>query len=226
MHERPAPAPRPRPPAIGHPLPTPTPTPPPPPPAYPPPATNPYAQPGPAPAPPGNYGYYASAASPAVDPLGRPLAEWWKRLVAYLIDGLVVGIPLIILWFVLLIPSMANTTTDPQTGAITSGGGLVAGSILLGVLISLAASVAYSTILNGGPSGQTFGKKALKIQVRDASNGGPIGYGRAFIRYFVPALIGSVCGLFQLLDGLWPLWDEKRQALHDKIANSLVVDVE
>jgi len=32
-------------------------------------------------------------------------------------------------------------------------------------------------------------------------------------------------GLFTLLDGLWPLWDPNRQALHDKIAGSVVVRV-
>jgi uncharacterized RDD family membrane protein YckC len=26
-----------------------------------------------------------------------------------------------------------------------------------------------------------------------------------------------------LLDGLWPLWDERNQALHDKVANTFVI---
>lgn len=30
-------------------------------------------------------------------------------------------------------------------------------------------------------------------------------------------------GLFALLDGLWPLWDPGRQALHDKVAGSVVI---
>jgi uncharacterized RDD family membrane protein YckC len=30
-------------------------------------------------------------------------------------------------------------------------------------------------------------------------------------------------GLLSLLDYLWPLWDSKRQALHDKIADTQVV---
>ena len=30
---------------------------------------------------------------------------------------------------------------------------------------------------------------------------------------------------FTLLDGLWPLWDPNRQALHDKIVGSAVVRV-
>jgi uncharacterized RDD family membrane protein YckC len=31
--------------------------------------------------------------------------------------------------------------------------------------------------------------------------------------------------LFTLLDCVWPLWDGQRQALHDKIAGSVVVRV-
>ena len=27
-----------------------------------------------------------------------------------------------------------------------------------------------------------------------------------------------------LLDGLWPLWDDRNQALHDKVANTFVID--
>jgi uncharacterized RDD family membrane protein YckC len=26
-----------------------------------------------------------------------------------------------------------------------------------------------------------------------------------------------------LLDGLWPLWDKRNQALHDKVANTVVI---
>ena len=37
--------------------------------------------------------------------------------------------------------------------------------------------------------------------------------------------IGSVASLFPLLDGLWPLWDRKKQALHDKAAKTNVVMV-
>jgi uncharacterized RDD family membrane protein YckC len=42
-------------------------------------------------------------------------------------------------------------------------------------------------------------------------------------------LIGTIAasvtlGLAWLLDGLWPLWDDKRQALHDKVASTQVVE--
>jgi uncharacterized RDD family membrane protein YckC len=36
-------------------------------------------------------------------------------------------------------------------------------------------------------------------------------------------LIGSIASLYALIDDLWPLWDDKKQALHDKIAKTNVV---
>ena len=36
-------------------------------------------------------------------------------------------------------------------------------------------------------------------------------------------LAGSLVGIFSILDSLWPLWDDKRQALHDKAARTNVV---
>jgi len=82
-------------------------------------------------------------------------------------------------------------------------------------------------VLNGSEAGQTFGKRVLGIAVRDAATGGAIGVQRAVLRYVVVGLFRVVLffGLFTLLDGLWPLWDSQRQALHDKIAGSVVVRV-
>jgi uncharacterized RDD family membrane protein YckC len=36
-------------------------------------------------------------------------------------------------------------------------------------------------------------------------------------------VVGSLGSLFTLLDGLWPLWDDKKQAIHDKVAATNVV---
>jgi uncharacterized RDD family membrane protein YckC len=36
-------------------------------------------------------------------------------------------------------------------------------------------------------------------------------------------LLSLPAALFVLLDGLWPLWDGRRQALHDKAAGTNVV---
>lgn len=159
---------------------------------------------------------------------GRPLAQWWKRLLAIIIDGLLIGIPLAIVFVVFVGVSFTQTVeVDPITGEITKGGGLFAGSTLLFQAASLIVSVAYYGLLNGSDRGQTVGKMALNIRVRDADGGGPIGVGRGVVRGLVavlPSQVPFVGFIWALLDGLWPLWDPKRQALHDKAANSVVVD--
>ena len=199
----------------------------------PPPGQYPPQQPGQYP-PPGGYqqgGYPAQAGygGGPMSPQGRPLASWGKRVGAALIDALIVGIPAVILMMALGIGSFAgtecttdafgNTVCEPNTGFFMA--------FILSQLIPYVAFALYQTLMNGSESGQTVGKKVLKIQVRDEATGGPIGYGKAFLRWLVNAALQLfTCGIGGLLDVLWPLWDDKRQTLHDKVANSLVVETQ
>ena len=140
-----------------------------------------------------------------VDAFGRPLAGWGQRLGALVIDEL----------FIFIVTFCAVYTLGVRRS-------------LAGGMISLAMAGAYYAVLNGSEMGQTFGKRAMGIQVRDAGgSGGTIGAQRAALRYVTVGLFRIVpfFGLFTLLDGLWPLWDPRRQALHDKIAGSVVVRV-
>jgi uncharacterized RDD family membrane protein YckC len=116
-------------------------------------------------------------------------ASFGTRLLAAIIDGVLVGIASGILRF-------------------------------LGIrLLPLLIGVAYYVFLEGGPSGQTLGKRAMDIRVVDIANGGPIGFGRAAIRYFGRFVSGIVLGLGYL----WMLWDPEKQTWHDKFAQCTVV---
>jgi uncharacterized RDD family membrane protein YckC len=90
-----------------------------------------------------------------------------------------------------------------------------------GSLISLALGIGYFGYLEGSASGQTIGKRIVGIRVIDFASGGPIGFGRAVIRYFgrIVSLIACLLGYF------WMLWDKERQTWHDKFANDVVVPV-
>jgi uncharacterized RDD family membrane protein YckC len=132
------------------------------------------------------------------------LAGWWVRVAAYLIDTLVLVIGLAVL---LAIGAAINS-------------GLLVVLIIVWVLASL---VGYWTYFEGGESGQTPGKKVMGIRVR-SETGGPAGYGRAFGRNLVARVIG-VFPLVGLVDVLWPLWDSRKQCLHDKVASTIVARV-
>jgi uncharacterized RDD family membrane protein YckC len=89
----------------------------------------------------------------------------------------------------------------------------------LGSFINFVLGLAYIVYLEGSPSGQTVGKKVLNIRVVDFDTGGPIGYGRAAIRYFARILSALPC----LLGYFWMIWDRERQTWHDKLSTSVVV---
>jgi uncharacterized RDD family membrane protein YckC len=123
-----------------------------------------------------------------------PRAGFWRRFAAAFIDGIILGV------------------IGLALGAALKGGGSV---------ISLLIGIAYFVYLEGGESGQTVGKKAMGIRVISFDTGGPIGYGRAFIRYigrFVSAIV-------IYLGYLWMLWDSEKQCWHDKFASDVVVPV-
>ena len=61
----------------------------------------------------------------------------------------------------------------------------------------------------------------LRIRGRADETGGPLGFGRAFGRYLIAAFFWWL-PLARIVDVLWPLWDPKNQALHDKTVGSVV----
>jgi uncharacterized RDD family membrane protein YckC len=99
-------------------------------------------------------------------------------------------------------------------------------------LLNTAMALIYNALLDGGPAGQTLGKRILGIRVIGDEDGEPIGYGRGATRAAVPIGIGVVSQASllllpaALLNYLWPLWDQRRQTWHDKIARTVVVQVD
>jgi uncharacterized RDD family membrane protein YckC len=90
-----------------------------------------------------------------------------------------------------------------------------------GTPIGWLAGIAYYAYFEGSASGQTVGKRAMKIRVISSIDGGPIGFGRGLLRY-----IGRIASSIPFgLGYFWMLWDPERQTWHDKIASSVVVPV-
>jgi uncharacterized RDD family membrane protein YckC len=122
-----------------------------------------------------------------------PRASFGLRLVAAIIDGILLGV----------------------VGTIIR---LIVGDVL-GSAVNLLLGLAYYTYLEGSPSGQTLGKRAMSIRVIDFAGGGPIGPGRALIRYIGRIISAIPCGLGYW----WMLWDSEKQTWHDKFATTVVV---
>jgi uncharacterized RDD family membrane protein YckC len=172
----------------------------------------------------GGYGQYQQAPNPYQSGPSGPRANFGQRLLAYLLDTLILVVPILIL--IVLLGGFDSENVNRRTGEFTDGP-LANGAFGI-TLLGLALSIAYFTSFEGSNSGQTIGKKALGIRVISQETGGPIGYGRALLRNAVrslPGLIRVIGFLWTLLDHLWMLWDRENQALHDKAARTLVVPV-
>ncbi|NUO34726.1 MAG: RDD family protein [Dermatophilaceae bacterium] len=165
---------------------------------------------------------------------GIPLASWGKRLGAWLIDGIILGICSYLLiratvpGYVDAIQRVVDAAAAQDQAAMSSLINEAAREAFKAGLVSWLFGAAYC-IAFWTTTAQTPGKMALGISVRRADVAGPLDIGTALRRRLLSAiqLVPLISGLYFfvfLLDGLWPLWDDKRQALHDKVAGTQVVE--
>src|SRR5919204_1826628 len=104
-----------------------------------------------------------------------PKAGFWIRFVAYIIDSLVIGIPLGI------ILGLAGAFSAGSTGAYSSGSSGPSGVVLVVYAIAVLASIAYFVYFWSRPDGQTLGMKAVTVRVVK-TDGSPVSAGSAFVR--------------------------------------------
>jgi uncharacterized RDD family membrane protein YckC len=144
-------------------------------------------------------------------------ATWGNRAIGYLIDSLLVGIAMAILYGLLggLIAAVTGV------GGRGMAQGVCCFSIVLFPLASLLVGL-YNRVYLISQRGYSIGQGVVHVKVVDA-NGGLLTQGTAFLRLLVAAGMGLVPFL-PVLDLLWPLWDDRRQTLHDKAVNCYVVN--
>ncbi|MFF4169941.1 RDD family protein [Streptomyces sp. NPDC001744] len=185
---------------------------------------DPYGSPygGPPPPPYGN-GYGGGYGG--TDPLSGmpPLAETGRRVLARLIDWVIVAVPLALIGIPFRIYD--RVTSDDDFGDAV--GGFDGGGQLVFQLITIVAYVAYDTVLTAR-NGQTVGKKLMKLRVAMLNDGSTPPMNQSLLRAVVlwlPALICCAC-LWPLLLLILILVDKPyKQGLHDKAAKTVVVSV-
>lgn len=77
----------------------------------------------------------------------------------------------------------------------------------------------YSILLEGSPGNATLGKRAMGIRVAGAHGQG-IDYATAFVRYLGKILSAALFGIGYIM----ALFSDSNQALHDRLANTYVVN--
>jgi uncharacterized RDD family membrane protein YckC len=129
-------------------------------------------------------------------------AGFWRRVGAALIDGLLIGI--------VTSPIYVAIGGDPDDRSAA-----VLGTVY--PILALAQWL-YFALMESSSRQATLGKMAIGIRVTDL-DGNRIGFGKATGRYFAKFLSALILGIGYLMAA----FTEKKQALHDILAGTLVV---
>ncbi|BBY84760.1 RDD family protein [Mycolicibacterium tokaiense] len=201
--------------------------PPPPPGNYPPPPPGNYPPPPP---PGGAYGPPPGGAygpPPGMAPVlpKEAYTSWFTRVLAALIDGLIVGIPVAIAQGIAIATGENQCTTDTVDGYSAY---CTSEPSALGIIITIVVGVAafvfaiWNYGYRQGTTGSTVGKSIMKFKVVSEKTWQPIGFGLSIVRQIAHILDSLVC----YLGYLWPLWDSKRQTFADKIMTTVCVPIQ
>ena len=138
---------------------------------------------------------------------------FWRRVVAYLIDGIVLNIVLWLVFSLLGFNVSAFLMPDTATGEPVLGAGY-----LMFQLVSLVGSWLYFALMESSSKQATLGKMALGMVVTE-TDGSRISFMRATGRYFAKI----ISALILLIGFIMVAFTERKQGLHDMIASTLVV---
>jgi uncharacterized RDD family membrane protein YckC len=138
-------------------------------------------------------------------------AGFWKRLLAYIIDVLIMIVPLFIIGFIVSYFAISTAKTELEMEAFSAGA-----EGLTSIMSFIVAWVYYAKMESSSKQG-TIGKMALGIKVTDY-DGGKISFGKASGRFFGKILSGLLLGIGFLMAG----FTRRKQGLHDIMAGTLI----
>ncbi len=136
-------------------------------------------------------------------------AGFWLRFVAAIIDSLIL-LPLAIVSVVFNFANNAATDNNVKIG-------IALGSMFYS-LCCVVVQWLYFALQESSRAQATVGKRLMSIQVTDRA-GNRIGFGRATGRYFGKILSALILYIGFMMAG----WTQRKQALHDMLADTLVV---
>jgi uncharacterized RDD family membrane protein YckC len=144
-------------------------------------------------------------------------AGFWIRVVAKFIDGLIVGIPIGLLYVIAIfgfgVTPMQRPGAVPDMSALFAQMGMQLGVQVIGMVLGGLYTVYFVTKYNATP-----GKMAVGLRIVMAS-GNRITVGRAVGRYFAEMLSGMICYVGYILAA----FDTQKRTLHDHMCGTRVV---
>lgn len=151
-------------------------------------------------------------------------AGFWLRFVAYIIDSIIIGavywvmsIPIFAIFGISQANEMQNIDNMSEAEAMGMFGTIMALSGATTFLITVIA-ILYWSLMESSKYQATVGKIALGLKVTDM-DGKNLDFVKALVRNVCKIISSMIMGIGYIMAG----FTEKKQGLHDIIANTLVV---
>ncbi|HJQ55801.1 MAG TPA: RDD family protein [Vineibacter sp.] len=136
---------------------------------------------------------------------GPVYGGFWLRLVAYIIDSVILNIVVFIISFVIGLVIGGGSRNAEQAQLIAS---------VIGIVIAWL----YFAYQESSPAAATLGKRALGLRVL-RSDGAQLSFGRATGRFFAKILSAAIL----LIGYIMAAFTDRKRALHDMIADTVVI---
>ncbi|MFO7955059.1 RDD family protein [Thioalkalivibrio sp.] len=133
---------------------------------------------------------------------------FWVRVGAYLLDALIIGVPQV----------LAQIVISPETMVPRDPGDPMPATEVTWILVNVVVGWLYWAGMHSSQYQATLGKRVLGLRVVDY-DGERISFMRATGRHFATILSGMIL----MIGYIMVAFTRRRQALHDLIAQTLVV---
>ncbi len=151
-------------------------------------------------------------------------AGFWQRFLALVIDSILIGV----IRSILVIPILAavglsfvgdiqDLDTADSSDVIAMAAAFI-GALMATAAISSVISILYFSFMESSKYQASVGKLALGLIVTDME-GNRIDFGKALLRNFGKLVSGAILLIGYIMAG----FTDKKQALHDMIASTLVL---
>jgi uncharacterized RDD family membrane protein YckC len=149
-----------------------------------------------------------------------PYGGFWIRLLAHLIDHVILGAVAAPLFFIMALPTIIRVAHEAERNQEPSPEMIMAilSSVLLYVAVAFAGQWLYEALLTSSSWQGTIGKRVLRLRVVDEA-GNRIGFGRATGRFFAKIL----SSMFFCIGFLMIAFTDRKTGLHDMLAGTKVL---
>ena len=145
---------------------------------------------------------------------------FWIRLLAHIIDHIILGAVAAPLFFVTVLPSIiriaqqADRDQEPSPEMIIT----IISSAFVYIALAFVGQWLYEALLTSSSWQATIGKRILHLKVVDEA-GNRISFGRATGRFFAKIL----SSMFMCIGFIMIAFTDRKRGLHDMLAGTLVV---